>query len=302
MKRLSAIAILCAMTCSMSAASQILWGLGSDSTTNQLVISGAATTAATFNAAYELRLMYLSKSYTYTASRGFSTFTFLDKANHQPSAGLLIGETYITNTVSRNGEKYLMALYEKGTGKTYFVSESVGGSSIPIYTLSNLTGNDADDDLFNPQMYYPVATNTTKCFYKGAEIPAFCGWLASQGLTEASLVGKNTNTVNLAFAVNANPTNLSAVAMSITSIQVSDQSVSGGFALKAYNAAGTPTTVTRLNGTAAISLLAATNLTDASLPQTASINLTNGTFQATADMTTNDTQFLRLKLGIPAVW
>ena len=47
---------------------------------------------------------------------------------------------------------------------------------------------------------------------------------------------------------------------------------------------------------------AATNLTDAPLPQTATINLTNGTFQATADMTTNDTQFLRLKLGIPAVW
>ena len=301
MKRLSAIAILCAMTCSMASAAHIYWEIGAYST-NRLVIAGAATTAAAFNANYELRLMFLSKSYTYTASRGYSTFTVMGKATHQSTPGLLIGETYITNTVSRNGEKYLMSLYEKGTGKYYFVSESAGGSSIPVYTVSNLTGNDVDDDLFYPQYYFPVATNTTKCFYKGAEIPAFCGWLASQGLTEASLVGKNTNTVNLAFAVNANPTNLSAVAMSITSIQVSDQSVSGGFALKAYNAAGTPTTVTRLNGTAAISLLAATNLTDASLPQTASINLTNGTFQATADMTTNDTQFLRLKLGIPAVW
>lgn len=301
MKRLSAIAILCAMTCSMASATQIHWTIGAYAT-NRLVIAGAATTATAFNAAYELRLMFLSKSYTYTDGRGYSTFTFMGKATHQSTPGLLIGETYITNTVSRNGEKYLMSLYEKGTGKYYFVSESAGGSSIPVYTVSNLTGNDVDDDLFYPQYYFPVATNTTKCFYKGAEIPAFCGWLASQGLTEASLVGKNTNTVNLAFAVNANPTNLSAVALSITSIQVSEQAVSGGFALKAYNAAGTPTTVTRLNGTAAISLLAATKLTDASLPQTASINLTNGTFQATADMTTNDTQFLRLKLGVPAVW
>ena len=300
MKRLSAIAILCAMTCSMASAAHIYWEIGVYGT-NRLVIAGAATTAAAFNANYELRLMYLSKSYTYTASRGYSTFTVMGKATHQSTPGLLIGETYITNTVSRNGEKYLMSLYEKGTGKYYFVSESAGGSSIPIHTLSKLTGNDVDDDFLNPEEYYPVATNATKCFYKGAEIPAFCGWLGSQGLTEASLVGKNTNTVNLAFAVNANPTNLSAVAMSITSIQVGDSGVSGGFALQAYNAAGTPTTVTRLNGTASISLIASTNLSDNLTTQSASVNLTNGTFQAT-ETPTNDTQFFRLKLGVPVVW
>ena len=301
MKRLSAIAILCAMTCSMASAAHIYWEIGVYGT-NRLVIAGAATTAAAFNANYELRLMYLSKSYTYTAGRGYSTFTVMGKATHQSTPGILIGETFITDTVSRNGEKYVMALYEKGTGKYYSISTSEGGSSISIYTLSKLTGDEMMDDLMNPEEYYPVATNATKCFYKGAEIPAFCGWLASQGLTEASLVGKNTNTVNLAFAVNANPTNLSAVAMSITSLSVSNQTLSGSFSLKASDAAGHQSPVSRLNGTAAISLLAATNLTAASSPQAASINLTNGTFQATANITTNDTQFLRLKLGIPAVW
>lgn len=297
--------LLSTMMCCVASATQIDWMVGAFNS-NLLVLNGSLSTYATFTPNYEMRMMYLGEGWTYSSGHGFSTFVHVGTGSHYSgsgSDGKVGGFTDIADDSSLNGDQYMVALYEKSTGKYFFVSETLGGAGIEPYTMENLS----DDPFENGPpfvegfLYYPIAANPAHRFYKGAEIPPFCGWLAGKGLVQSNLSGLNTNTVNTAFAVNANPTNFSSVAVSITDTDFAANSISGAFSFMSYDSANNPTTVTKLNGTAALSLLSSTSLTGSETTPPATFNLPNGTFQSTSGATA-ETQFLRLRLTVPEVW
>lgn len=296
---LAVLALFCIASSVAHADTTLAWMTGAYDS-NRLVIDGATTTAATFNPFYELRLMQLGykDNYTYTDEKGYSVFILVGtNAVHYTgtdSAGKISGTIDIPDDPALKNLQYIMAIYEKTSGKYFFVSESVAGQGIAPGTLPLL------DPFTNPPLeYFP--TSSTGYFHKGAEIPPFCGWLAGKGLTQASLTGLNTNAVNTAFAVNANPTNFSRVAASITATDFAADSISGAFSFKSFDSSNNPTTVTNLNGTAALSLRSSTSLTGAEGNAPATFNLSSGTFQSSSGAT-GETQFLRLRLSVPEVW
>lgn len=283
-------------------ATDVSWMIGALNS-NKLVLNGSVTTYATFTPSYELRFMYLGKNCTYDEQRGFSTFLVAYTGAHKTdNTGTISGIMPIADDSSLNGDQYMVALYEKATGKYFVISKTVGGAAIVPYTVANLS----DDSFENSpptsftSTYFP--TSTSGFFYKGAEIPPFCGWLASKGLVQADLTGLTANQVNLAYAVNANPTNFNGVTVSITDINLGTSLLSGTFSCTSYNSQNTPSSVAKLNGTAAFSLLASPTLSGSMSPFTgATINLSGGTFQAT-NGATNSTQFFQLKLNAPNIW
>lgn len=281
---------------SHSRAYQLQWGTGKNNS-NKLVLNGTATTAATFNANYELRLMYIGKPPSLSV-RGYVTFLLTDTGSHSPTvAGTIQHTAVIPGGTELTDRQFLPVLYEKTTEKYFYLSATLGGGAIPTHKLPYISG---DPLLDFPGDYYP--TSLTGWFYKGAEIPPFCGWLSNYGLTETNLTGILTNKVNLAFAVNANPANFNNVAVSITNFVIGASSMNGKFSFVSYNAQNTSSSVTKLNGSAALSLVASPTLSGNMNPVTgSSVNLTNKTFQVT-NGATNTTEFFRLKLNFPAVW
>ena len=298
MNRKALLALTWTALASAAPATDMYWMAGALNS-NKMVVTGAVTTAATFNPVYELRLMYLGDACTYSEARGFSTFVLYDTATHLATPGEIEGRAPIADDSSLNGHQWMMALYEKATRKYFFISETTGGPEIEPYTMENLT----DDPFENgPPMefnYYPVSS--TGYLYKGAEIPPFCGWLAEHGLVQADLAGLDTNLVNAAFAVGANPTNFTGVSLSVANVSFAATSITGGLSLVARDGAQNPSAVTRLNGGAALSLLSAATPggTETALPAT--FDLGSGTFQSPGGAT-NAAQFLRLKLAVPEVW
>ncbi len=284
-------------------ATDVIWKIGAYNS-NKLVLNGSVTTYATFTQNYELRFMYLGENCTDDEQRGFSTFVHVDTGAHKTDeAGTISSVMLIADDSSLNGDQYMVALYEIDTGKYFVISQTVGGGEIERYTVENLSDDSFDNipgmTAFNYE-YYP--TSPSGFFYKGAEIPAFCGWLAGKGLVQADLTGLNTNQVNLAYAVNANPTNFNGVNVSITDITLGTSLLSGTFSCTSYDSQNTPSSVTKLNGTAAFSLLASPTLSGSMTPFAGtSISLSNGTFQAT-NGATNSTQFFQLNLNAPDIW
>lgn len=289
-----------------SSALQIDWMIGAFS--NLMVIDGAVTTYASFTPVYEMRLMHIGADGAYSATRGFSTFRYAGLGPHYAGAntdGKLGAITTIADDSALSYNQYMVVLYEKATGKYFFVSETVGGNGIQPFTLPEIY----DDPFMNgPPFiseeeleYYPLANNAEHRFYQGAEIPPFCGWLAKHSLVQADLAGLDADLVNEAFAVGANPTNFTGVALAVGDVSFGANSITGGLSLVARDGAQNATAVTRLNGGAALSLLSSTTLggSESALPST--FNLANGTFQSAAGAT-NATQFLRLKLAVPDVW
>ena len=102
--------------------------------------------------------MYLGEGWSYSESLGFSAFTLYDTAVHLPAAGEIEGSEPIADDSSLNGHQWMMALFEKASGKYYFVSETAGGAGIEPYTMENLS----DDPFENgPPMefnYFPVSS------------------------------------------------------------------------------------------------------------------------------------------------
>lgn len=293
MKHKSLFVLATALTCSLSSAIGLNWSIGGE---EKLMINGELTTKTTFNSSYQLQLMHIGNPPEYTEERGYDTFVYEDTGVHQDTPGEISQETTIEGGTELSYNEYLIVLYEIGTGKYYFISETPNGESIDSHDLGYIFGSPAFDF---PQDYFPESS--TGYFYKGAEIPPFCGWLASKGLVQSALSGLNTNLVNKAFAVNANPTNFNDIALAITTTDFAANPISGAFTFKSYDAANNPTTVTKLNGSAALSLISSTSLAGAEAGTPASFNLPSGTFQ-TSSGATNATQFLRLKLCVPDVW
>ena len=147
--------------------------------------------------------------------------------------------------------------------------------------------------------YFPVSS--TGFFYKGAEIPPFCVWLAKHDLVQADLAGLDADLVNQAFAVGANPTNFTSVSLAVGDVSFGANSITGGLSLVARDGAQNATAVTRLNGDAALSLLSAATPGGAETALPATFNLDAASFQS-ATGATNAAQFLRLKLAVPEVW
>ncbi|MDD4059742.1 MAG: hypothetical protein PHW08_03440 [Kiritimatiellae bacterium] len=298
MKRKALLAFASTMLVAAASATDMYWMVGAYNS-NKMIIDGSATTTTTFNPLYELRLMYLGEGWSYSESLGFSAFTLYDTAVHLPAAGEIEGSEPIADDSSLNGHQWMMALFEKASGKYYFVSETAGGAGIEPYTMENLS----DDPFENgPPMefnYFPVSS--TGFFYKGAEIPPFCVWLAKHDLVQADLAGLDADLVNQAFAVGANPTNFTSVSLAVGDVSFGANSITGGLSLVARDGAQNATAVTRLNGDAALSLLSSTTLGGVTSALPATFNLANGTFDSTVGAT-NATQFLRLKLAVPDVW
>ena len=275
------------------------WQTGSYGS-NKLVIASVPTTAETFEDRYALYLLQLGheEEWTYSARLGFSPFAIVDEARHHSgpgTEGIISGTLVLPDDSSYSGLQYLMVLHEIALDKFFFISESPGGASIDLFTLDEI-----DDDFPNfSQSYLPVSS--TGFFYQGAEIPPFCVWLAKHGLVQADLDGLATNLVNQAFAVGANPTNFTGVAMAVEGVAFGPSAITGALSLVARDGAQNASAVTQLNGGAALSLLSSTTLGggEATLPST--FDLADGTFESTVG-TTNATQFLRLKLAVPNVW
>ncbi len=293
MKRIARFLFLfgCASTAS---GHPILWGTSS---LNPLVIDGETTTAATFNPNYQLRLMSIGyQPAVYTVSRGYATFIPVGTASHNLTvAGSLQATTDVPGGTELNGRQFIMALHAINTGKNYFISESLGGTPIVPLTISGLIG----DPLFDFEtLYYP--TSSTGSFYKGAEIPAFCGWLAQYNLKEADLDGIETNTVNLAFAVNANPATLTDISLTVSDLTLSGDTATGAFTLSANHDPGGSSPVTRLNGGASLLLHTGTSLSENLSPNpTATLSLESNSFETEV---TAPTQFFQLRLTPDTLW
>lgn len=292
--------ILLSSTIGSASAAQIDWFIGASG--YPLVIDGAITTYATFTPLYEMHLFHLGEDETYSETTGFSRFIYVGTGPHLDENGKVRGLTMIDDDSTLSYDQYMVAIYEKATGKYYFVSETPGGPGIEPYTLPEIS----DDPFFNgpPTLfldYYPIADNPEQRFYQGAEIPPFCVWLAKHDLVQADLAGLDADLVNQAFAVGANPTNFTGVSLAVGDVSFGANSITGGLSLVARDGAQNATAVTRLNGDAALSLLSSTTLGGVTSALPATFNLANGTFESTAGAT-NATQFLRLKLAVPDVW
>ena len=288
-----------------SSALQIDWMIGAFS--NLMVIDGAVTTYASFTPVYEMRLMHIGLDGAYSAIRGFNTFRYVGTGPHYapPEDGKIGAITSLPDDSALSYNQYIVALYEKATGKYYFVSKAVGGAGIDPFALPEVY----DDPFMNgPPFiseeeleYWPTAGNAEHRFYQGAEIPPFCTWLAKHDLVQADLAGLDADLVNQAFAVGANPTNFTGVALAVEGVAFGPGAITGALSLVARDGAQNASAVTQLNGGAALSLLSSTTLGggEATLPST--FDLADGTFESTVG-TTNATQFLRLKLAVPNVW
>ncbi len=298
MKSFPSLFLLSLFFCQTVHSASFFWNVGK--TDSRLKINNTLTTASTFNPNFELHLMYIGYDPApYTSTKGYSTFLKVATGIHDETvSGLIQGTVEIVGGTELTDRQYIPALYEKATEKYYFISETSGGSGIAPYTLAEVVGDPLFD--INFASYYP--TSSTGNFYKGGEIPPFCGWLATKGLVQENLAGMDTNKVNLAFAVNANPTNFNDIAVSITNFVIGANSMNGKFSAVSYDAQNTPSSVMKLNGTATLSLVTAPTLSGiTNAISDASVNLSNKTFHVTRGAT-NTTEFFRLKLDAPAVW
>ena len=298
MKTKIRLAFVLAFAASAASALQISWMVGASG--NLLVIDGAVTTQASFTPVYEMRLMHIGQDAPDSPTLGFSVFRPMGAGPHYapPNDGKVGAITTLPSGEEFSYNQFIVALYEWATGNYYFISNTPGGPGIEPYTLPEVI-----DDPFFPAdyNYYPVAGNAEHRFYKGAEIPPFCVWLAKHDLVQADLAGLDADLVNQAFAVGANPTNFTSVSLAVGDVSFGANSITGGLSLVARDGAQNATAVTRLNGGAALSLLSSTTLGGVTSALPASFNLANGTFDSTAGAT-NATQFLRLKLTVPDVW
>jgi len=296
MHRLGQILAICVWAGSALASVTLLWGTSSS---GKLKLNGTLTTPETFTHAYTLSLMYIGNAPApYSEIRGYATFLHANAAKHSTSVnGVIQGTHSETGTTEINGMQLLMVLHEKATGKHYFISETQGGNSIAPYTFQGVF---IDPITPLPTTLYYHPTSSTGYFYKGAEIPAFCGWLSKYNLTEDNLAGIPANRVNLAFAVNANPTNFSGIALAITDVSFSLASFSGAFTFNAKDTAGTPTAITTLRDPAALTIRTTDSLsTSFSPPPASSLSLETNTFEVN---TTPTTQFLRLDFTPAKLW
>ena len=275
------------------------WQTGAFSS-NKLVIDSSPTTADTFTNRYTLYLAQLDQDgeWSYSPELGYSPFKIVAQGYHHTgtgSDGIVSGSYPVPALTSNSYLQFIMVLYEHASGRYFHISETLGGPGIDPHEMDEL------DPTFPsfPESYWPVSS--TGYFYKGAEIPPFCGWLAEHGLVQADLAGLDTNLVNAAFAVGANPTNFTGVSLSVANVSFGATSITGGLSLVARDGAQNPSAVTRLNGGAALSLLSAATPggTETALPAT--FDLGSGTFQSPGGAT-NAAQFLRLKLAVPEVW
>lgn len=295
MKHALLVALLLAEA-SRSLAFTLEWQIGG-SQSKPLKLNGELTTAETFNPYFELRLMDIGlASDPYSASRGYTTFRRMNTGTHRPDEGTIGSISAIIPDAEDLFEHQLLpVLYEIATEKHYYLSSTLAGGAIPPYLMPEITGIPGMD---LPRVYYP--TSSSDFFYKGEEIPPFCGWLSKYNLTENDLTGISTNLVNLAFAVNANPTDFSGIELSITNTTLSAESLSGGFIFNAKDAAGTPTAVTPPHDSTNLVLRTTASLAVPFSPAPASyLSLTNGIFSVNA---TQDIQFLRLDFTPAELW
>lgn len=287
--------------CCTASATQINWSIGvHPHLPSQLLLNGSVTTTETFTPVYEMRMMFLGKDCTYTPERGFSTFIHAATGAHQSDLGVISGFTVFADDSSLTGTQYMLALYEKSTEKYFFLSDEPDGCGITPHTMPEVSDDPFDNGppFGSTFAYYP--TSSTDYFYKGAEIPAFCTWLSKNNLTEDDLVSIPTSRVNLAFAVNANPTNFTGITLTITEMTLSPSVISGAFTFNAKDVAGTPTAITTLRDPNALVLRTTDSLTTGFAPPPASsLSLDTGTFEVNA---TAPSQFLRLDFTPINLW
>ena len=286
-----------------SAAGEIFVNLNFQTGANpssKLVIDSVPTTAATFTNRYTLYLAQLDQDgeWSYSPELGYSPFKIVATGSHHtvPGSDGIVSGSYPVAALAENSYlQFIMVLYEHASGRYFHLSETLGGSGIDPHDMGEL------DPIFPsfPETYWPVSS--TGAFYKGAEIPPFCVWLAKHDLVQADLAGLDADLVNQAFAVGANPTNFTSVSLAVGDVSFGANSITGGLSLVARDGAQNATAVTRLNGDAALSLLSSTTLGGVTSALPASFNLVGGTFDSTVGAT-NATQFLRLKLAVPDVW
>ncbi|MGI5867909.1 MAG: hypothetical protein ACOX9C_00495 [Kiritimatiellia bacterium] len=267
---------------------------------NKLVIGSSPTTAETFTNAYTLHLAELAMDgdWSYTPERGYSPFKLVNAGTHSVvTNGIVAGVHRLLACEENSDLQFIMVLHEHATGRYFHLSETPGGGPIDVYDIGEL------DPTFP---YFPDAfayrpESSSGFFYKGTEIPPFCGWLAEHGLVEADLAGLDANLVNAAFAIGANPTNFTGLALSIDSVVFNSTSITGAFSFVARDGAHAATSVTNLNGDAMLLLVGSPTPGGDEDGLPASFDLGNGTFHCT-DGATNATRFLRLKFAIPDVW
>ena len=291
------LAALLLIAANHSLAFDLEWGTGINES-SRLILKGNPTTAGTFTNSYELRLMNIGVDPApFSDTRGYKTFLIVDIGTHNLTEPGTIQHTIsIPNSDELYDRHFLPVLYEKTTQKHFFLSETINGDSIQPFIISD-ENYDPTLPPGAPKKYYPTSTTG---FHKGAEIPPFCGWLSKYSLTENDLTSIPTNLVNLAFAVNANPTNFSGIALAITNMTVSPTAISGGFTLNAKDSTGTPTAVTKLNDPSALVISTTDSLvTDFSTNSALSLSFPTNTFEVNA---TQDIQFIRLDFTPAEVW
>lgn len=283
---------------SAASALQIGWMVGAYN--NLLVIDGVVTTQESFSPVYEMHLVHVGQDGDCSPTLGFRVFCPLGDGSHYapPDDGKVGAITTLPGGEAFSFNQFIVALYEKATGKYFFISETPGGPGIEPFTLPEVI-----DDPFFPAdyTYYPTAGNPEHRFYKGAEIPPFCTWLAEHGLVQADLDGFDAALVNQAFAVGANPADFSGLALSIDGVAFGQDTIDGMFSLVARDGAQRSAAVTNLNAAAALSLLSSATLGGGETVVPATFNLICGTFSAPVGAT-NATQFLRIRLDVSDVW
>ncbi len=171
---------------------------------NGFKIGNSFSTKAEFDALYEMRLMYIGAEGAYSSDYGYKTFIHTTTGVHGNEAGLIQKtNNEIENAVDLIGHQFILAVYEKASGKYYFLSDTPNGEALDPFIIPFLW-DDPMMDITIPNSYYPQSS--TGATYKGAEIPSFCVWLAQYNLTQADLANISVDTVNQAFSVGANPT------------------------------------------------------------------------------------------------
>lgn len=240
-----------------------------------------------------------ASSTTYGASEGQYRLVLFNVANPSTiiSYGTLTGSGKVENTTALTiAGTYMSALFDN-VSKYYVISTTEGGP-ILAGTAQALTQAQADvTNAYIEHLTLPTAVTVGELTFT---MPPLDAWLFKYGLAKSALVGIPTNLVNLACAVNANPTNFSGIDLSIGTMSLNASSISGAFALRAKDAVGTPTAVTKLNDPTALVISTTDSLVTGFSPNpTATLSLETGSFEVD---TTQDSQFLRLEFTPAKVW
>lgn len=239
----------------------------------------------------------LANATTYGENEGqYRLVTFnVDNPSAILGYGTLTAEGKVQNTTTlTQAGTYMSALFDN-VDTFYFLSPTFNGPML-AGTAQVLTPQQASLTITQPLSLDDIVNRGELCH----TLTPSQAWFLKYQLTESALAGIPANLVNLAFAVNANPTDFSGVDLSVSELTFSPTSLTGTFTFNAKNAAGTPTAVTKLNDPNAIVISSTDSLAAPFSPDPASsISLDTNTFEAE---TASSIQFLRLDFTPAELW